>query len=123
MLTDLNVKVVQGNSLKIRFKVTDPNGSAIDFTSWEIQEILWVVKESVAAASVLEKRYSQGDITVSDGAEGQFIINITADDLSVLTGNYYHEAVIQTVAGDVYTVVEDDDMDLADFIVRQSLTI
>lgn len=120
----LDVKMVQGNSLKLKFKLTDANGSPIDLNTYDISEILWVAKELPASTTaVIEKRYSVGEILVEDSSEGQIVVLLVATDTQALVGNYFHEVMIQTVEGDTYTVVEDSDMDIADFIIRQSLTI
>ena len=118
----LNVSTVQGNSLELRFKVTDPNGSAINFSTWDITEILWVVRAKLGALdNLIEKRYSLGEITISDAAEGQFIVNLNPDDLGIDAGNYVHEAVIQTADDGVYTVVVNTDMDYGKFSLRTGI--
>jgi len=119
----LDIKLVQGNSVELRFQVTDANGTYINFDTWDIAEIYWVVKESLdSTETVLEKRFSLDEIVLTDSFEGQFAIYLSATDLANLVGNYFHEAVIQTTSGDVYTIIKDAEMDAQAFIVRKSLT-
>lgn len=119
----LDLKITQGNSLKIRIKMTDAKGSPVNMSTLEIAEILWVVKElPTSATPVIEKRYTQGEITIEDVAEAQLLITLVNDDTQNLLGNYFHEAALLTTDGDMYTIVADDDMDNPTFTVRKSIT-
>lgn len=89
----------RGDTCPISFTITDNNGDELDFTS---AEVYFTLKKSYSTQnSVLQKKKSEGDITI-DGINGSLVLE--HDDTAELNyGKYVYD--IQVKSGDYVKTV------------------
>lgn len=98
------------NNKSFLFSVLDENGDEVDIST--ASEILFTVSDGVIIGSNLEaggivrieKRLTDGDITIS-GTGYQFIVDVIPADTELLVrSDSYWDATVTTSSGNVYTV-------------------
>jgi len=91
-----------GDDETIEFTLEREDGTPVDITS---VDIVWAVARSASHDPILEKSTSGGGVTIVDGPNGRFDVELTATDTGQLADRlYYHEVEITDGNEDVSTV-------------------
>ncbi|RMG96176.1 MAG: hypothetical protein D6706_10635 [Chloroflexi bacterium] len=96
--TAQNFTMWSGDSKLIQVMVTDSAGNSVALAGATIE---YVIKDSVNGTTRVSKSTSNG-ITISGNT---FTITLDPADTAGLSGQYYHEAQITDVAGNVSTAL------------------
>jgi hypothetical protein len=90
-----------GDTLRITVNVEDPDGNAVDIRGTSIK---YVIAGAQTGSKIIEKSTSAGGITIVDGVNGLFRIDIEPSDTADLSGGYAHECQLTDTNGDVATL-------------------
>lgn len=94
--------VIRGDDETVEITVLKTDGTAKSITGASIE---WEMYERYTRTSVVSKSTTDGDITITDGANGVFEIAIDGSDTQSLDGGRYkHEAEVTDSAGTTKTV-------------------
>lgn len=103
MASILDKTIIKNNDYRLFFIVTDKAGSAVDITGFTIK---YQVRKSVGTEPVITKTNSSG-ITLNNPTQGIFTVLVDAADTKFLvTGAYYHEAVMTDLFGNSTTLTD-----------------
>lgn len=71
-----------------------------DNTDISGQDITWILADEQGESPVLTKdNNSNGGVTITDGANGEFEITLEPADTDGISGNFYHECRLSDGAG------------------------
>lgn len=100
MATDFAISA--GDDKTLTITVLDENESAVAITG---ATIAWRASRSHNKTADITKTTSSG-ITITDGPNGVFEVDLDADDTEDLKGIFYHEAQVTFVDGSISTVLK-----------------
>lgn len=101
-LVPQNFELVSGNDKTLKFTLTDEDDAAVDLTG---ATIVWAFAKTATAKSPLFEYTSPTNVTITDASGGLFEVEIqSADTLVLKGGEYYHEARVESAAGNKITV-------------------
>lgn len=113
---NLNVAIVQGNTLSLAFSVFDPQGDPI--LASDVQSVSWVLRKYEETDPALTRSLGDG-VVIAEEDNLKFVVSLSVEETEDLIGNYLHEAVIGLVDGSVCTVVADSRLRPGIFAVRK----
>ena len=104
--------IYKGDDETLAFTVEDEAGAAVDITATTIK---YAIARSPAHEPALTKTTSDATLTIVDGSNGRFDVELTASDTSSLAPRqYYHEVEIEDDNGTVSTVYADADLTIVE---------
>jgi len=93
-----------GDTLRLNISVVDDNDNAVDIRSADIEYMI-AQPPNAQQSKVIEVQKSVGSgITITDGANGKFEIDIEPTDTESLEGRFEHECEVTDTDGDVTTI-------------------
>lgn len=90
-----------GDSFQLDVEVTDGNGEIEDISGYYIE---WVLAERAGADPEIVKD-TDGDVTITDGPNGTFIVDLFPPDTTGIYGKYHHEAQATDDTGNEITLL------------------
>lgn len=112
--SQIDVKMVSGDSKTIRVKCTDRLRNPVPLT--QVTEIEWVLSKNVRGPALITKVMSADDIEVNQSGDFWYIDIILepVDTATLKAGDYYHECqinfsngLVNTPFTGVFSIVED----------------
>lgn len=105
--TEQNIRVYQGDALRIRVPIADPDGNRVDLSG--AIDVLWAAADAAdSTTAYIRKTLTGGDIGFRSAYELTFML-ASADTASLSTtganGGYYHEARVIRGNGNPYTIL------------------
>lgn len=97
--TNQNFEIYQGDTKNIVVTVSNNDGTLMDITAVSIK---WRLK--IKNTISIDKTTTNGGISITDSVNGKFTIHLVPSDTTSITGNFYHEAEITDVLGNVSTI-------------------
>lgn len=113
---NLNVAIVQGNTLNLAFAVFDVQGDPI--LASDVQSVKWVLRKYDESDPVLTRELEDG-VVIAEEDNLKFVVSLSVEETEDLVGNYLHEAILGLVDGSVCTVVADSRLRPGIFAVRK----
>lgn len=92
-----------GDTLIIKVSVVDSDENAVDIRDADITYAI-ADSQSGTATQQVTKTVSGGGITITDGKNGKFEIDIAPADTADLTGSFPHECQVKDTNGDIATI-------------------
>jgi hypothetical protein len=92
-----------GDTLRLHITTEDPDGNPIDIRD---ADITFAVAQDESGSTILfEKTVAGGEISITDGQNGEFIVEIQPGDTADLSGSFPYEVEVIDTNGDVATVL------------------
>lgn len=115
----LDVKVVKNTNARIEFSVKNRSGNSINITDYDIK---WQIKKSLNGIPLITKTTQDSGIILTDEVNGKFQVKIEPEDTNSLpAGEYYHEALLTTPAGE-YVTLTNNEFNAGIFLLRDQYT-
>jgi len=93
-----------GDTLRLSVDVEDEDGNAVDIRNADIR--FEIAQDESSGTAVVEKdNVGGGGVSITDGLNGTFVVEILPSDTSDLAGTFPYEIEITDTSSDVATVL------------------
>lgn len=100
--TDQHVSIVSGDTVHLTVTVTDAQDNTVDLAGASVR---WALSSRRDSTPTLTKSTSNGGVTITDAAAGEFRVELDPSDTASLSGSWTHEAEVTDASGNVSTVL------------------
>jgi hypothetical protein len=101
----MDFSLYQGDTRRIHFTITRPDGTPVELTGAELRWQASKLKTpGVFSSTAVLQKTEQNGITIDDELNGILTVVLDPEDTLNLSGNFYHELESVDGSGDVATV-------------------
>ena len=106
LLTPVDSRLYKGATQTLEHTARDVDGNVIDISSLSGSDLRWRLAVADSTAYIIEKTIG-GGITITDGPNGAFDVDITAVESNTLTADViYHWETFMTVGVDTVMIAK-----------------